>query len=115
MYRRHTAARQHRTGVPSRIALGADNTRLFTRAETTARGRLRLGAQQNEWTGERLDFGPGPGETEMSSYPDFHRQCSSNRSTAIQQGVFVGSVGVDVTIVYGSRERKKLHGVPSSE
>src|ERR1700749_866929 len=33
---------------------------------------------KNEWTGEPLDFGPGPGGVDMSSYPDFHRQCSGN-------------------------------------
>jgi hypothetical protein len=65
---------------------------------------------KSEWTGEPINLGPGPGGVDLSGPPDFHRQCADNRSTAIQQAVFLGLVAVGVMIMYGSRERKKSHG-----
>lgn len=69
---------------------------------------------KSDWTGEPFDFGSGPGGQEMISAPDFHRQCSDNRSSAVQQAVLLALGGAGVMIVYGSKARKKLHGTQSS-
>ncbi len=62
---------------------------------------------KSDWTGETIDIGR-IGGVEMTTTPDFHRQCAANRSSAIQQAVVVGLVGVGVVIIYGSRDRKKV-------
>lgn len=68
---------------------------------------------KSDWTGDTIAFGR-VGGMELTTTPDFHRQCAANRSSAIQQAVVVGLVGVGVMIVYGSRARKKVHRAQGS-